>query len=263
MSHARRLAAAGERIGEALAPPRRGLICYLPLGDPLLPSVSCAEIYVEEGVDVLELGIPVARPYRDGETIAQSMSRARSAHAQITTFVLAQTLALRERHPTQAMVWMTYAGAIPAASLVNLASTADVDGVLYAERATRLPRVAAALAARGISFPHFLPRDPPEEDLRAARESSGYVMVQANPGVTGVSEAPPPDSGALLGRLRELGVRVPIALGVGISEPDHVRAALAMGADAVIVGSAVVEAALRGPATLRALLRSLRDALDE
>ncbi len=258
---ARTQALPDNRIVRAFSGGRRGLICYFPIGDPLLPA-SRADIYVDEGVDVFELGLPAARPYRDGATISDSMQRARDAGV---TFggAFARTLALRSRFPDQALLWMTYAGVIPASGLSELAAAADVDGVLYAERAARLPRIAASLAARNIAFPHFVPRGAPVQDMRAARHATGYVMLQSQPGVTGSTHLPPPDSSRTIERLRKLGVHVPIALGVGISEPDHVRAALAMGADAVILGSAVVEASLRGPRRLRSFLRSLREALDE
>jgi tryptophan synthase alpha chain len=63
--------------------------------------------------------------------------------------------------------------------------------------------------------------------------------------------------------LRSAGVTAPIALGIGLSTPEHVRAAVGMGADGVVVGSATVEAAMRGGQALRSFLHSLRDALDE
>lgn len=249
------------RLARALRSDRRGLICYLPLGDPSLPP-SRAEIYVDEGVDVLELGFPADRPYRDGETVARSMARARAAGAGLGA-AFEQTRALRERFAAQAMVWMVYPGAVPPQSLPELAAAAGVDGVLYPEHARRFPRVARRLADHGVDFPHCLLWGAGERDIAATSDSTGYVMVQSRPGVTGVSEAPLPDTAALIERVRTAGASAPIALGIGISDPEQVHAALAMGADAVIVGSAVVEASLGGPAALRTLLRSLRRALDD
>jgi tryptophan synthase alpha subunit len=85
-------------------------------------------------------------------------------------------------------------------------------------------------------------------------------MLKAAPGVTGAAALA--DNVPVLEALRRLGVRAPIALGFGIRTAEQARAAVATGADAVIVGSAVVEAALRSRRELEDLLRTLREALD-
>jgi tryptophan synthase alpha chain len=234
------------------------LICYLPFGDPEIPY-ELPQLYADAGVDVLEVGVPGADPARDGPTIAESLRRA--AAADVTPAIAAETLReWRERLPEQALVWMTYADDRGAAIAAN-ATRARVDGVLLPNAAQ--PSLRDELERANIHLIHFLGYDAPLRDVRAAVEaSSGYVMVQAAPGLTGTRPDSLPDSSWIVSSLRRLGLRTPIALGIGISSPEQARAAVDMRANGVVVGSATVEAALRGRDELVRFLSSLRQALD-
>jgi tryptophan synthase alpha chain len=248
------------RIDAVFARPHPALICYVPLGDPAI-GFELPELYAECGVDVLEIGVPGGFPAYDGPTIASSLARAE--HAGVTPARAADTIARwRETLLEQAMVWMTYPGD-GAGALVDTAAGAGVDGLLLPAPARRFPVLARQLARRGLHLVHFLPYDPTLRDVReAVAKGRGYVMLQATPGLTGIRSEALPDSAWLIRDLRRLGLEAPLALGIGVSEPAQARAAVKMGADAVIVGSATVEAGLAGPEALRAFLRTLREALD-
>jgi tryptophan synthase alpha chain len=71
-----------------------------------------------------------------------------------------------------------------------------------------------------------------------------------------------PNNTKVIGMLRKLGLRSPIALGIGIGNAEQARAALEMGADGIVIGSLTVETMLRGRSELVELLRSLREAID-
>ena len=245
------------RIDAALARGRPGLICYLPLGDPVL-GTDAAALYAAAGVDVLEVGIPGGRPSYDGPTIASSLRRALDAG---TTLARAGKLLadIRSALPQQAIVAMTY----PQYDLRRyreFAAAAGIDGLLFPAPAQRFVALAAELEAVGVDLIHFLRYEPSDAEVAGAVTARGYVMLQASPGASG-TQTDVPDRSAAIGLLRARGVRAPIALGIGISTAQQARAAVAMGADAVVVGSAVVEAAVRGPRELDAILRSLREAL--
>jgi tryptophan synthase alpha chain len=248
------------RIDSVFARSRPALICYLPLGDPAI-GFELPDIYAGAGVDVFEIGVPGGDPVLDGPTIADSLARAEQAG--ITPARAAESIASwREALPDQAMVWMTYP-ADGAGALVDAAAAAGVDGVLFPAPARRFPVLSRQLERRGVHFVHFLSHDPTLREVReAAAKGSGYVMLQAAPGRTGTRTGPLPDSAWLIDDLRRLGLEAPIALGIGVSEPEQAQAAIRMGADAVIVGSATVEACLAGPEALASFLRSLREALD-
>jgi tryptophan synthase alpha chain len=239
---------------------RPALIAYVPLGDPSFPY-DLPAAYAEAGVDVLEIGVPGASPTRDGPTIAASLARASAAgiDGQAASAVVR---GWREGHPDQAMVWMTYP-ANGSGALVDTLASSGVDGLLLPTSVRHVPVLAEQIERLGIDLIHFLPYDPTLRDIReAANKSRGYVMVQAAPGATGTRFDELPDSAWVLRTLRQLGVQTPIALGIGISSPGQARAAVRMGADGVVVGSATVEAGLQGRAALVEFLRSFREALD-
>jgi tryptophan synthase alpha chain len=248
------------RIDDVFARSQPALICYVPLGDPAI-GFALPELYAECGVDVLEIGVPGGDPILDGRTIADSLTRAE--RAGIDPARAAATIASwRHALPNTAMVWMTYPSD-GAGALVDAAGHAGVDGVLFPAPARRFPVLSRQLERHGLHFLHFLPHDPTLRDVReAASKGRGYVMLQATPGLTGARSGQLPDSTCLIRDLRRLGLEAPIALGIGVSEPEQAQAAIRMGAAAVIVGSATVEACLAGPRALRYFLRSLREALD-
>jgi tryptophan synthase alpha chain len=211
-------------------------------------------------VDVFEIGVPSPRPKLDGATVRDSMSRALAAGTD--TVAAARSIAsLRGSFPDQAMLWMTYPDVV-GEGWTEAVAWSGVDGVLIPERAAAHRSLAAGLEREGVAFAHFVGSPARPEDLAAARTARGYVMVQARPGVTGEGEADE-EMPSTLRALRELGLEAPIAVGFGVRDPAAAKRVAAAGADAVVVGSAMVEAALAGPDRLRSLVRSLREALDE
>lgn len=253
--------ALANRLDRGFASGGPGLICYLPLGDPLAVG-DLAERYIEAGVDVLEIGVPAANPYLDGALVRASMARALAAGMTLER-IAEQTAELRRRHPEQAMIWMGYGAWTAEDDVVALAAATGVDGVLFPEPARWFTRMQERLAAVDVHLLQFLLRDASPLDVLHARTAGGYLMLQAVAGATGTGtpDGELPDSSGLIQRIREAGVRAPIALGVGISSPEQVRSAIAMGADAAIVGSTVLRAALDGAGALGETLRALRRAV--
>jgi tryptophan synthase alpha chain len=197
----------------------------------------------------------------DGPTIAASLCRA--AAAGLTPISAADRVAsVRAELPDQALVWMSYPHG-DGRLLASQVSRSGADGLLLPRQARRFGDAAAMLEHRGVHLIHLLPHDPRLRDIAAAaRSARGYVMLQAAPGVTGSRRGALSDNASAIQFLHGAGVTVPIALGIGLSTPEHVGAAVGMGADGVVVGSATVEAALRGERALRSFLHSLRETLD-
>jgi tryptophan synthase alpha chain len=252
---------ASTRLQAAFEKGRPALICYLPLGDPTAGD-GLAELYADCGVDILEIGVPGGDPYLDGKTITDSVRRARNAGVNLNR---AADLIATERahHSDVGMVWMTYPPDDPT-GLVDAVARSGVDGFLVPPGARAYAALGHQLEERGIEFIHFLTHNPTLRDVQAAvASSSGYVMLQANPGPTGLKPVVLPDNAEMIGMLRRLGLTTPIALGIGIGNPEQAREAIAMGADGVIIGSLTVETLLKGREALRELLLSLREAIDE
>lgn len=248
------------RLQAAFERGRPALICYLPLGDPEAGD-GLAKLYSECGVDILEIGVPGGNPYLDGKTISDSVRRARNAGFNLSKAADAIS-AMRAAHSEIGMVWMTYPPDDPS-GLVDAVARSGADGFLVPPGARAYAALSRQLEARGIEFIHFLTHNPTLRDVQAAvRSSSGYVMLQANPGPTGLSPVVLPDNAEMIAMLRRLGLKTPIALGIGIGNPEQARAAVAMGADGVIVGSLTVDTLLRGRQEFRELLLSLRAAID-
>lgn len=251
---------APDRLRAAFGRGRPALVCYLPIGDPA-GGEELPELYTECGVDVLELGVPGGDPYLDGPTIADSFRRARNAGINLRT-ASALVAAHRAELPEIGMVWMTYPPDDPS-GLVEAVAASGVDGFLTPHAARTYGGLGRHLERQGVQLIHFLEHDPRLKDVQLAVEaSSGYVMLQANPGPTGIHPLVLPDNAGVIGMLRRLGLETPIALGVGIGTPEQARAAVEMGADGVVVGSLTVETMLEGRTALRELLLSLREAID-
>lgn len=249
-----------DRLSAAFRPGRPALICYLPLGDSL-GGEDLPEIYRECGVDILEIGVPGSDPYLDGKTISDSVRRAR--HAGVNLRRASEMIAgYRAAMPEMGMVWMTYPPDDPT-GLVEAVAESGVDAFLTPMAARNYVGLARQLGERGVGFIHFLPHDPQLKDVRAAIEScSGYVMLQANPGPTGIKPVVLPDNREVISMVRRLGLDTPVALGIGIGNAQQAREAVEMGADGIIIGSLTVEALLKGRNRLVELLCSLREAID-
>jgi tryptophan synthase alpha chain len=249
---------ASDRLAASFRPGRPALICYLPLGDPA-GGDDLPQLYRDCGVDILEIGVPGSDPYLDGRTISDSVRRARFAGVN-TRRASELIAAYREELPDLGMLWMTYPPDDPA-GLVDAVVASGVDGFLTPARG--YGSLARQLEERGVDYIHFLLHDPLLRDVQAAVESNrGFVMLQANPGPTGLKPVVLPDSSDTIVALRRLGLTAPVAMGIGIGNVQQARAAVAMGADGVIVGSLTVEALLAGRDELASLLRSMRGALD-
>lgn len=242
-------------LDKALSTRRPALICYLPLGDPAARFADPAA-YLADGVDVLEVGVAAPAPMLDGPIIRDSMRRALAAgmnNKRAAREIAAMKLALGD----PATVWMTYPSAAGPDFREDLRAS-GTDGVLVAG--------AGALTYSDIPGVHeiqFIPHRPTAGQVAAAAHATGYIMVAAANGVSGRRGAVSPDNADLLQRLRENGATARLALGFGITDWRGARDAVRCGADAIIVGTAALLAAMDSARSLRRLISTLRNALDE
>lgn len=218
----------------------------------MLPDM--ADVYAACGVDILEVGFPASNPAFDGELVRSSMTRSLENGTSVAVWRtgLAE---IRARLPHAYVVAMGYRDLVPLVACRRGRWLADavlkVGGAPPATGANlhRVAFVSTALEAGEVS---------------TAREAgTAYVMLQANDGMTGLRRQLPPVNEARIAHLKEAGVSAPILLGIGISTPGHASEAVAYGADGVVVGSACIDAALKGRRALRSFLQSVRSALDD
>lgn len=254
------------RLRELKSGGRRLLICYLPLGDPALGDRAArAQELVSSGADVLELGLPYRNPELDGPVVGDSMRRALESDPGSDPY--SDIRRIRESSPNALLQVMTYWELISEMGCTLFAdrvADAGADAVLC----PNIPRharnqLSSELGRRGLPLLNFVPFDCAEGELeRVASEAEGYVFLQAVNGKTGVSKtAPSARVGASIQCLRRYGATVPLCAGFGISSPEDVALYLSMGADGVIIGSALLLAMLRDDA--RGFLAPIREVLDE
>jgi tryptophan synthase alpha chain len=221
---------------------RTGLVTYTTAGDPDLPrSGEILKALDRAGADVLEVGVPFSDPLADGPVIQRAAERALAAGGSLRT-ALALIATVRPAVSAPIVVF-SYANPMLRLGLkpfARQAADAGVDGVL----ALDLPIEEAGgfretLAECGIDTIFLL--SPTTTDARiqkAAELGSGFLYGISRLGVTGARDQVASGARALVGRIRARS-SMPIALGFGISRPEHV-AEVGTYADAAVVGSALV-----------------------
>ncbi|MHB8604172.1 MAG: tryptophan synthase subunit alpha [Thermoplasmatota archaeon] len=245
---------------------RTGLSIYLMSGDP--SREKCVDYFraaIRGGADWLEIGVPFSDPVADGPTIQRAGVRALAGGAKLDD-ALALTRTLAKEFPGTPLVLMTYANIAYKrgwSEFARLAREAGAAGVILPDaplEESDEPR--AAFEAAGLELVQLAsPASSPERLARLGDATRGFLYLVSTYGVTGARASLPPEVSALVARAKAA-TKAPIAVGFGVSEPAHVRALRAAGADAVIVGSATVSFVERGeaPAKLEAFVRSLKEA---
>jgi tryptophan synthase alpha chain len=226
-----------------------GLVVYLTAGDPDLSSTRAIAIAaIDAGAAVIELGVPFSDPLADGPVIQRAMERA-LAHGTRLKDVLQLAREIRAERPQAGLVIFSYLNPILRFGLhafADEAAAAGVDGVLVTDLIVEEAAEYLAEMARVKLAPIFLaaPTSPDERLKAIATHSKGFVYAISRVGVTGKQQSMTSDAAALVARIRQFsnldGTALPIAVGFGISNAEHV-AQVARFADAAVVGSAIVE----------------------
>jgi tryptophan synthase alpha chain len=190
----------------------------------------------------LEIGVPFSDPLADGPVIQRATERALAAGTTLTN-VLGMLKALRPsiRAP---IVIFSYANPILRMGLeafVREARAAGVDGVLTLDMPPEEgDTFRAEFSKAGIDTIFLLSPTTTVERIRRASElGSGFLYGISRLGVTGVRDTVDDSARELATRVKSES-RLPLALGFGISRPEHVRA-IGQWADAAVVGSALVK----------------------
>jgi tryptophan synthase alpha chain len=221
---------------------RTGLVTYVTAGDPDLERSREILVHLDRaGADLLEVGVPFSDPLADGPVIQRATERAIRAGATLDKVL---RLVADVRGVINApIVLFSYANPLLRMGLdhfVDRASAAGVDGVLTLdvppEEAGELR--AAFTRARIDTIFLLSPTTRVERIRRAAALGTGFLYGISRLGVTGARDEIAESARALATRVRaETGM--PLALGFGLSRPEHIRA-VGQYADAAVVGSALV-----------------------
>jgi tryptophan synthase alpha chain len=221
---------------------RPGLVTYTTAGDPDLPrSAEILKALSRAGADVLEVGVPFSDPLADGPVIQRATERALAAGGSLRASL--DLIASVRAAIAAPVVIFSYANPIVRMGLDAFAARAaavGVDGVL----ALDLPVEEAdefrnALSRVGIDTIFLLSPTTTDERIRkAAALGSGFLYGISRLGVTGARAQVAAGAADMVQHIRAI-TNMPLALGFGISRPEHVTEVGAY-ADAAVVGSALV-----------------------
>jgi len=223
---------------------RAALVTFVTAGDPdRETSGQVLAALVANGADIVELGMPFTDPMADGAAIQRGNLRSLGAGMKLRD-LLAMVADYRRRDDATPIILMGYFNPILAYGPARFAAdarAAGLDGAIVVD----LPPEEAAelvpdLVAHGL---HLIRLATPTTDAarlpRVLDGASGFLYYVAVAGVTGANAATAADIAAAVARLKA-STDLPIAVGFGVRTPEQ-AAAIAVHADAVVVGSAIVD----------------------
>ncbi len=220
-----------------------GIVAYLTAGDPDLATTrEIALAAIDNGADVIELGVPFSDPLADGPVIERASQRA-VARGTTLTQVLGLAAELRKARPSAGLVIFSYLNPVVRMGLKTFcakAAEAGVDGVLLTDMIVEeAGEYLEAMRECGLAPVFLAAPTSPDARLKAIAEvSQGFVYAISRVGITGTQQTVAGDASTLVGRLRKF-TKLPIAVGFGISNAEHVKA-VGTFADAAVIGSALV-----------------------
>jgi tryptophan synthase alpha chain len=232
-----------ERFAHLRKAGKTGLVTYVTAGDPdLTRSAEIIKRLDQAGADVLEIGVPFSDPLADGPVIQRATERALAAGVTLTS-VLGMVKTLRPSISAPIVIF-SYANPIlrmGLESFVTEARAAGVDGVLTLDMPPEEgDTFRTSFSRAGIDTIFLLsPTTTVERIRRASDLGSGFLYGISRLGVTGVRDTVDESARELALRVKAE-TRLPLALGFGISRPEHVRS-IGQWADAAVVGSALVK----------------------
>jgi tryptophan synthase alpha chain len=221
---------------------RKALMPFVTAGDPDVAfTAALLREAVARGAAMCEVGIPYSDPIADGPVIQESYTRALAARVKLADILamLGQT-APGLAAPTVTMVSYAIVLRHGPEKYCDDAARAGTAGLIVpdlpVDESTGLARLCAA---RDLSLIQLVtPTTPRERALRISQTATGFVYYVSVAGITGERRDLPPELIDNVGWLREQ-TSLPICIGFGVSQPEHVRL-LAPVADGLIVGSAIV-----------------------
>lgn len=220
------------------------LIPFITAGDPDMETTAAAlQALDANGADIIEVGVPYSDPLADGPVIQAAATRALQKGVQLDqVLAVIQSVRAQVKAP---IVLFTYYNPILNRGIdtfVNQATMAGVQGLvvpdLPLEEMDVLLKPATAAGLEVVLL--VAPTSSSHRIAAIARQSQGFIYLVSVTGVTGVRSQIQSRVKDLLSEIRHM-TQKPIGVGFGISDPEQARQVKQWGADAVIVGSALVK----------------------
>jgi tryptophan synthase alpha chain len=242
------------------------LIGYIMAGDPtpeLTPKIANA--LIRGGVDILELGLPFSDPIADGPTIQAAGLRALNAGTTpLKVLEIARQIKQQHDVPIVIMTYFNPVFRLGVDRFLGLAKEHMVDGFIVPD----LPVEEAAdykKTAKANGLDTIFLAAPSTSNGRLTKivgASSGFLYLVSHYGVTGAKTTVEDSTVQLIKRIQPFTAgKIPLAVGFGISKPEHVKCIIAAGADAAIVGSAFINIIQKNSPTMHKELQATAQAL--
>ena len=221
----------------------RALIPYVTAGDPdLAMTKTLVREMVRRGGDLIEIGVPFSDPLADGPIIQRASQRALQGGATLRKIL--RTVRELRRDVDVPLVLMTYYNPVfryGEEVFVADALDAGVDGIIVPDLPPEEAQTLMELAADTPLDLIFLaaPTSTSARLKLISEASQGFIYYVSRLGTTGIRDQLAEDLRMMLEKVRASTAK-PIAVGIGVSTPDHVRQVSEM-ADGVVVGSAIVK----------------------
>jgi tryptophan synthase alpha chain len=232
-----------KKFAELKSEGRKGFIPYVTAGDPTLDAtLKLVPALEKAGADIIELGVPFSDPIADGPVIQRATERA--LHNGVTLRDVLRLAGEIRKTSDVPLVLFSYFNPLLNYGLEKLAIDAigaGFDGVLASDLTVEeSDQFARVMRSAGLNTVFLVaPTSSPERMKKIAKASNGFLYAVSRTGVTGEQNELEQDLKRFLQALRSH-TNSPIAVGFGISRPEHVRAVWQQ-ADAAIVGSSIVK----------------------
>jgi tryptophan synthase alpha chain len=253
-------------FGRARDEKRLAVVVYLTVGYPdRAATAGLLRAALDGGADVLELGVPFSDPLADGATVQRASEIALRQGVSLADCLAEAATVVRDRDTAVLLMgyanpFLRYRGGL--AGFATDAARAGVAGIIVPDLPSEeSAEFDEALDPDGLArIDLYAPTTPDDRLARLVPRARGFVYCVSLTGVTGARRALGADVAEFVGRVRRH-TSLPIAVGFGISTPEHVASLRAV-ADAVVVGSAALDAVSgaqpdRRPVALREFVSSL------
>ncbi len=239
------------------------LIGYITAGDPTPQATpKIADALIKGGVDILELGLPFSDPIADGPTIQAASLRALNA-GTTPMKVLEMARQIKEAHDIPVVI-MTYYNPVfkhGVDNFIGIAQQHGVDGFIIpdlpVEESAEYKKAASAHEMDTIFLAS--PATSKERLTKIVAASSGFLYLISRYGVTGAKTSVEDSTVQLIKRVQPFtAAKIPLAVGFGISKPEHVQQVIKAGADAAIVGSAFINIIQNNAQNQNTMLKELQ-----
>ena len=244
----------------------KAFIPFITCGDPDLETTAAAvRAAVENGADLIELGIPFSDPTAEGPVIQGANVRA--LNGGVTTDKVFGLVRELRRDVTIPMVFMTYANVVfsyGAERFISTCKEIGMDGLILPDLPFEEKEEFQPLCQKyGVDLISLIAPTSENRIAMIAKEAEGFLYIVSSLGVTGTRSEIKTDLASIVKVVRE-NTAIPCAIGFGISTPEQAKR-MADTADGAIVGSAIIKLLERygkdAPAQIGAYVKSMKDAM--